>query len=220
MRLWPLRAHFYLHDVAVLRAPHPGNASSPGTLTPDIRSLEFESAQAADILQLHQQMAHRMSQPRMDQRFGNDLRYFAFFQGEQLLGSTWAAIGGGRYVDEMNWYLPIQPTEFWVRDVFILPSQRGRGLYASFLKLMAQHHVPGCTAVWSDVDWVNQASMRAHAKAGFSVHARLRALDLDGRLRLRGPAPAWPAPVTEINPGQRWLLMRGSLLQRHRQLLA
>jgi GNAT superfamily N-acetyltransferase len=220
MRLWPLRAHFYVHDVAVLVAPRPGDSASPGTVAPELRSVEFVPAQAADILQLHRQMAHRMSQPRMDQRFSNGLRYFAFYQDEALLGSTWAAIGGGRYVDEVNWFLPIGPTEFWVRDVFILPAQRGRGLYASLLKLVAQRHVPGCTAAWSDVDWVNRASMRAHARAGFSVHARLRALDLDGRLRLRGAAPAWHAPVTEIDPGKRCLLMRGALLRRHRQLLA
>ncbi len=211
---------FFAHDVAVLVAPNPGVAAGAGTAVQELRAVELLPAQAALILQLHEQMAHRMSQPRMDQRFSNGLRFFAFYQGEQLLGSTWAAIGGGRYVDEVNWYLPIPPSEFWVRDVFIVPSQRGRGLYAQVLRLIAQGHVPGCTAAWSDVDWVNQASMRAHAKAGFLVHARLRALDFDGRIRLRGPTPAWHQPVTEIEPGRRWLLMRGELLQRHQQLLA
>ena len=116
--------------------------------------------------------------------------------------------------------MPIEATEFWVRDVFIVPSQRGRGLFASLLKLLAQDKVPGCTAAWSDVDWVNQTSMRAHAKAGFGVHTRLRALDFDGRIRLRGPMPAWPLPIREIDPGKRLLLLRAALLQRHQQLLA
>lgn len=220
MRLWPTRLQFFLHDVAVLVAPRPGDETSPGTVNPGLRSVEFLPSQGAQILQLHQQLEHRMTQPRMDQRFRNGLRYFAFYQDQQLLGSTWAAVGDGRYVDEANWYLPIQKTEFWVRDVFIIPTLRGRGLYASVLKLMAQRHVPGCTAVWSDVDWVNKASMRAHTKVGFSVHARLRVLDFDGRIRLRGPCPAWPLPVTEIDLDKRLLLMRGALLQRHRELLA
>lgn len=220
MRLWPTRSQFFLHDVAVLRASRPGDESSPGELTPELHVVEYTAAQAAQILQLHQQMGHRMSQPRLDQRFRNRLRYFAFHEGETLLGSTWVAIGGGRYVDEVNWYLPIAADQFWVRDVYILPAQRGRGRFAALLKVMAQSQVPGCSGVWSDVDWANQTSMRAHAKAGFSVQTRLRALDWDGLLRLRGPQPAWHEAVHEIDPGKRWLLMRGARLQRHKELLA
>ncbi len=220
MRLWPTRRQFFLHDVAVLMAARPADPSSPGRLAREIQSVELRLDQADRILQLHQSMSHRMSQTRMDQRFRNGLRYFAFFHDERLLGSTWAAIGNGRYVDEVNWFLPIKPTEFWVRDIFIVPSHRGQGLFPCFLKLIAQRHVPGCTAAWSDVDWVNKASLRAHTKAGFTLYSRMRALDFDGRVRLRGPLPNWPIDVTEIDPGRRLLLMRGALLQRHQELLA
>lgn len=220
MRLWPTRSQFFLHDVAVLMASRPGDESSPGVVTPGVRLVEYSASQAAQILQLHQQMGHRMSQPRLDQRFRNRLRFFAFHEGDALLGSTWVAIGGGRYVDEVNWYLPIRADQFWMRDVYILPAQRGRGRFAALLKLMAQVQVPGCSAVWSDVDWVNHTSMQAHAKAGFSVQARLRALDFDGRLRLRGPQPSWHEAVHEIEPSKRWLVMRGTRLQRHQELLA
>ena len=220
MRLWPTRSQFFLHDVAVLRASRPGDETSPGVLTPDMRLVAYTASQAAQILQLHQQMGHRMSQSRLDQRFRNQLRYFAFHEGDALLGSSWVAIGGGRYVDEMNWYLPIAADQFWVRDVYLVPAQRGRGRFAALLKLVARSHVPGCSAVWSDVDWVNKNSMRAHVKAGFSVQTRLRALDWDGLLRLREPVPAWHEPVPEIEPGKRCLLMRGARLRRHQELLA
>ncbi len=220
MRLWPTRKHIYLHDVALLKANRPGDDSSPGSIAADYRSVELTAAQGQEIMQLHQALGHRMTQPRLDQRFGNDLRFFAFHQGDTLLGSSWVAIGGARYIDELNWSLPIRPTEFWVRDVFVMPSQRGRGLFAALVKLIAQRHVPGCTGAWSDVDWINGTSMRAHAHAGFEVHARLRALDFDGRLRLRGPAPPWHEPVLEIDPGKRLLLMHGVRLRRHRALLA
>ncbi len=220
MRLWPTRRQFFLHDVAVLMARRPGDETSPGAVTPDLRVVEYSAAQTAQILQLHQQMGHRMSQPRLDQRFRNHLRYFAFHEAETLLGSSWFALGGGRYVDEVNWYLPIQADQFWVRDVYIVPAQRGRGRFAALLKLMARTHSAGCSAVWSDVDWVNKTSMRAHVKAGFSVQTRLRALDWDGLVRLRGPQPAWHETVHEIEPGKRCLVMRGARLQRHLELLA
>lgn len=220
MRLWPTRKHIYLHDVALLKAHRPGDESSPGSFAADCRSVELKAAQGAEILQLHQTLGHRMTQQRLNQRFRNGLRFLAFHQGDTLLGSSWVAIGGARYVDELNWYLPILPTEFWVRDVFIMPSQRGRGLFGGLVKLIAQRHVPGCTAAWSDVDWINGTSMRAHAHAGFEVYARLRALDFDGRLRLRGPAPSWHEPVLEIDPGKRLLLMQGVRLQRHQALMA
>ena len=220
MRLWPTRAQFFLHDVAVLKADRPGDEASPGVVLPTYLTVEFNASQTAQILQLHQQMGHRMSQPRMEQRFRNRLRYFALFEGDVLLGSTWVAIGGGRYVDELNWVLPIAPNQFWVRDVYIVPTQRGRGLFPALLKQIARAHVPGCSAAWSDVDWINQPSMRAHAKAGFTVQARLRALDFNGLVRLRGPVPAWHEAVQDVEPGKRWLLMRGARLQRHRELLA
>jgi RimJ/RimL family protein N-acetyltransferase len=212
-----LPRHVYLHDVAVLvcRNPHAGVLQ-----VPHLRTKEWLPSHSDPIMQLHQQLAHRMTPQRLAQRFGNGLRYFALYAGDTPIGSTWAAVGTARYVDELNWLLPILPTEFWVRDVFLSPAWRGKGLFPALLRLLAEHHVPGCTAAWSDVDWPNAQSMRAHRNAGFEVYTRARTFDIAGRLRLRSPLPSWHLPVLEMNLSQRLLWLRNGSLQRHKDLLA
>jgi GNAT superfamily N-acetyltransferase len=215
MRFLP--RHVYLHDVAVLVCRNP----RAGALqVPELRTVEWLAHQDQQILQLHTQLAHRMTPQRLAQRFGNGLRYFALYAGDTPIGSTWAAVGTPRYVDELNWLLPTLPTEFWVRDVFLSPSWRGKGLFPALLRLLAEHHVAGCTAAWSDVDWPNAQSMRAHRNAGFEVYTRARAFDVAGRLRLRSPLPPWHLPVLEMNLPQRLLWLRDASLQRHQALLA
>jgi GNAT superfamily N-acetyltransferase len=215
MRLLP--RYVYLHDVAVLvcRAPQAGALQVPG-----LRTTEWVAGQEEHILQLHTQLAHRVTPKRLAQRFGNGLRFFALHAGDTPVGSTWAAVGVPRYVDELNWLLPILPTEFWVRDVFLLPTWRGKGLYAALLRLLAERHVAGCTAAWSDVDWPNVQSMRAHRNAGFEIYTRARTLDVAGRFRVRSPLPAWHLPVLEMNLPQRLLWLRDTGLRRHNELLA
>jgi RimJ/RimL family protein N-acetyltransferase len=215
MRLLPRQ--IVLHDVGVLVCRQPRAA----TLTlQSLSTEEFTEKDSAHIFSLHAQLAHRMTQQRMDQRFGNGLRFFALYVGAELAGTTWAAVGNGRYVDELNWFLPILPTEYWVRDVFIPPQWRGKGLFPAFVRLLAENHVPGCTAVWSDVDWPNTGSMRAHRNAGFEVVARVRALELAGRWRLRSPLVPWHLPVQEISPRDRFVRLQGATLQRHQTLMA
>lgn len=220
MRLWPTRHTVVLHDIALLVASGPALQSLARQSGASLRSQVFTLAQHEHILQLHLAMGHRMTAARLQQRFANGLQFLAFWAGDCLLGSTWVALGGGRYVDELNWYLPIKPGECWLRDLFVLPAQRGRGLLAQFVGQLVHEHLPNATAVWSDVDWVNRASMRAHQKAGFTVYARVRALDLAQRLRVRSGLPAWHLPVAEIDPSRRWLLLTSAKLQRHLQLLA
>ena len=220
MRLWPTRLQLHLHDIALLVAPGPVVQALAHQRPRGLRSTAYTLAQQADILQLHRALGHRMSLPRLQQRFANGLQFLAFWDDDSLLGSTWVALGGGRYVDELNWYLPLLPTECWLRDLFVLPAQRGQGRLAQFVGQVVHQHMPACTAFWSDVDWVHGVSMRAHQKAGFSVHARVRALDLAQRVRARCALPHWHLPVAEIEPGQRWLVLNGARLERHRQLMA
>jgi GNAT superfamily N-acetyltransferase len=223
MRLWPSHAYLLQHDIAILQAPVDAlvaAAERQTAVTRDaLRAVPWSASDSREILRLHDDMGHRLSPKRLDQRFGNGLRFFTFEAGADLVGSTWAAVGDGRYVDELNWFLPIRPTEFWVRDVFVVPRRRGGGLLSAFLHAVAQQ-VPQCSAAWSDVDWIHKASLRAHLKAGFSLHARVRALDLNGRWRLRSPLPPWHLPVSEIDPHRRWVSLTGPVLRRHQGLIA
>jgi RimJ/RimL family protein N-acetyltransferase len=212
-----LPRQIYLHDVGVLVCRQRLAAQLPLN---NLRTQELAAPDGAQILQLHTQLGHRMTVQRMQQRFGNGLRFFALYVGDELAGSTWAAVGDGRYIDELNWFLPILATEYWVRDVFIPPRWRGKALFPALLRLVAENHLPGCTAVWSDVDWPNTGSMRAHRNAGFEVVARARALEVAGRWRWRSALLPWHLPVQEIAPQRRFVQLQGHTLQRHQELMA
>ena len=209
------RLHLYLHDVALLESTDPGcnNAALQ-----DCRTLELKSADA--VMQSHVLLGHRVNAQRDTQRLGNGLRFIQLWRDTSLLGSSWIVNGGGRYVDEVNWLLPITEREFWVRDVYISPHCRGQKLFPTFLRLIAQNHVPGCQRMWSDVDWPHTASLRAHYAVGFKLHARVRAFDVAGRWRWRSRLVPWDLTVQQIAPQNRFIWLRGAQRQRHLELMA
>lgn len=171
------------------------------------------------ILKAHKELGHRLADSVLERRLANRLAFVVFLAQGQLVASSWLATGG-RYVDELNWWLPIGEGELWLRDVFVVADWRGRRLFSCIVDALAQRHETTKVRVWSDVDWDNAASMRAHEAAGFQVVARVRALDLMGRLRIRSSLPTWPSPVKEIAPASRCVWLRGERLSRHLQLLA
>lgn len=136
------------------------------------------------------------------------------------MGSSWLIDGGVRYVDELNWLLPINADELWIRDVFVSPQLRGRRAFSTFVGLMARHAPRKCRTIWSDVDWINRPSMQAHLAAGFTVFSRVKALDFLGTARLRSKLPTWHLPVEEMDPRSRWILLRGAARERHEALVA
>jgi hypothetical protein len=167
------RFQLYLHDVALLESADPGCRNAP---LQGCHTLELHGAAA--VMQSHVQLGHRVNAQRDAQRLANGLRFIQLWRGDALLGSSWIVNGGGRYVDEVMWLLPIAANEYWVRDVFISPACRGQKLFPAFLRLIAQNHVPDCQRMWSDVDWPHTASMRVHlARAGAGPGCR-RALAL------------------------------------------
>lgn len=205
----------HFHDIAILARD--GRPILPAS---EVALLTHELHDAPSILQAHAALAYRIPERRLQQRLRNGLRFMRFDVGVVPVATTWLASCGGRYIDELNWLLPMAPGEAWVRDVFIAPAWRGKRLFSHIAAALAQHGGGPAQRVWSDVDWVNVQSMHAHAAAGFHIVARLRALDLRGRLRLRSSLPPWPLPVAEIDPASRWVWLRGATLQRHRELVA
>jgi hypothetical protein len=206
----------HLHDVALLRRE------------PGAELLRRERAEALaveprhqrdQILAAHKELGHRLADPVLERRLANRLAFVVFLAKGQPVASSWLATGG-RYVDELNWWLPIADGELWLRDVFVVAGWRGRRLFSCIVDALAHHRGTTKVRIWSDVDWDNAASMRAHEAAGFQVVARVRALDLMGRLRIRSSLPSWPSPVEEIAPASRCIWLRGDSLSRHLQLLA
>ncbi|MCY7315983.1 MAG: hypothetical protein LH480_10265 [Rubrivivax sp.] len=210
------RLHIYLHDIAVLTR----DAGGPKTTRREPSISVHEQTDAAGILAAHKAVGHHIPGRRLQQRLGNGLRFLRMDAAGAPVATTWVVGGGGRYIDELNWLLPMAPDELWVRDVFVMPSWRGRRLFADIATCLADRGDGQPRRVWSDVDWLDAASMRAHQTAGFRVVARVRALDFAGRVRLRSALPSWPLPVREIDPTSRLILLRGSRLRRHRELIA
>jgi len=167
----------------------------------------------------HAALGHRVAASMMERRLANRLRFAVFLQAGTPVASTWLA-SGGRYIDELNWWLPIDAEELWLRDVFVAPAWRGRRLFSALVATLAWRKDKPARRIWSDVDWDNEGSMNAHKAAGFSVVARVRAIDLGGRIRIRSALPSWPLPVDEIDPGARLIWLRGHRLRRHQELLA
>lgn len=213
MKIWDV---LHLHDIALLVFEGTsGDLSSPARTLPDIEFLRCATA----IKSANAVLGHAVSAGRLQRRLANGLSFAVFSTNGQPMASTWLA-SGGRYVDEVNWWFPTGPDELWLRDVFVAPAFRGRRLLADIVLALAQQADSPNRRVWSDVDWIDARSMRAHELAGFRIAARVRALDFMGRVRLRSALPTWPLPLTEIDPKSRWIWLRGSRLQRHQELLA
>lgn len=206
----------HLHDIAILTMGA-GNVVTPADrLVPTAHDV----SDSPGIVAAHAAVEHRSSEERIQRRLRNGLRFIRFDVGGVPVATTWLVHGGGRYIDELNWLLPIGVDELWIRDVFVAPAWRGRRLFTGISAALARLDGGPPRRVWSDVDWVDTASMRAHAAAGFQSVARVRALDFRGRLRLRSPLPQWPLQITEIDPVSRWIWLHGTKLRRHEELLA
>ena len=211
--------HVYLHDIAILRtgaeaeAPAPAAGAVPLTTHPLRLPAEIQAAHAA--------VGHRIRDARLAQRLRNGLWLARFDVDGVPVATTWLAGGaGGRYIDELNWLLPMAPRDLWLRDVFVAPAWRRRGLFVQMVAALRQLDGGADRCIWSDVDWDNLPSMRAHEAAGLRVVARAKALDLFGRLRIRSALPPWPLPVVEIDPAARWVWLRGATRARHQALIA
>jgi len=206
----------HVYDVALLSTnPLQGTGlESVGVLLQAEDTCEPERIRA-----VHAALGHRVAEPMMERRLANRLRFAVFLQAGTPVASTWLA-SGGRYIDELNWWLPVDAEELWLRDAFVAPAWRGRRLFSALVATLSCRKDKPARRIWSDVDWDNEGSMNAHKAAGFSVVARVRAIDLAGRIRIRSALPAWPLPVDELDPGARLIWLRGHRLRRHQELLA
>lgn len=209
----------HLHDIAVLCTGAEGRAVAAGAgatpLTAHALSLPVE------IRSAHAAIGHRIGDARLEQRLRNGLWLVRFDMDGVPVATTWLAGGAaGRYIDELNWLLPMPAPDIWLRDVFVSPAWRRRGLFVQMVRALRELDGGADRRIWSDVDWDNLPSMRAHEAAGFRVVVRVKALDLFGRVRIRSQLPPWPLPVTEIEPGARWVWLVGATRARHQALIA
>lgn len=205
----------HLHDIAILRRRAPSATSTPPNRLTEVPVPPSVEA----ILLVHAQLGHRLRGERARRRLDNGLQFLSFAIDTAPVVSTWIATTA-RYLDELNWLLPIGGDDLWLRDVFVAPALRGQRLFVDLVERLAPRGGQTHRRLWSDVDWDNRASMSAHAAAGFELVHRVRAVELPGSLRVRSALPPWELPVQEIRPKSRVLQLKGHALQRHQELLA
>lgn len=182
--------------------------------------LELGGQQVDEIDAGHLAHGRRIPRLRIERRFNHGLRFFQLWKGDALAASTWMVHGGTRYIDELALAFPLSPSELWVRDIFVAPNMRRLGMFGELLTTIIVHAAPQSTVLWSDVDWSNTASIRAHQRSGFSIEMRLRALDFGRRYRLRSLPRHWPQPLADLEPARKLLTWNATLRQRHRTLIA
>ena len=206
-----------IHDIAILkaRAPLPSEPP-PGEL--ELREL-FQD-QTAEIIAGHTRLGRRIPAERIERRFRHGLRFFQLSRNGIPTGSTWAVSGSARYIDELAWALPLQTHEIWLRDVFVSADARGSRLFTQMTRLMTHAVNPDCATIWSDVDWSNRPSMRAHTAAGFQIWRRSRAIVVADRLLLRSNIDDWHLPIAQLAPELRALWWTKARLQQHAALIA
>jgi len=205
------------HDLALLQASCLTAVEVP---TPGLQLEELHAGQMGEVAETYRALDHRHPAGRPERRFANGLRFGRLWMGERIAGSLWVVHDGHRYIDELNWRLPVGARQFWLRDVFIAPPLRGQRLFLQMLHLVARQWLAEFECAWSDVDWDNAASMQAHRAAGFVVRHRVQSLDVNGQVRWRDPLDPWPAPVGALAPERRLLWLRGERLRQHREWVA
>jgi GNAT superfamily N-acetyltransferase len=205
------------HDLALLQARH---LTVPGTAPAGLRLEELHADRLTDVAATYRTLDHRHPAGRLERRFANGLRFGRLWQHDRLVASLWVVHAAHRYIDELNWRLPVAEDQFWVRDVFVAPAARGQRLFSHLLQRVAAEWLPRLDAAWSDVDWDNTASIQAHVAAGFEVKHRVRALDFNGRARWRDALVPWPQAVTDLDAARRWIWLGGERLRRHQAWVA
>ncbi len=126
---------------------------------------------------------------RLRLRFQRGLRFVALREGGRVVATTWVVPPGGeRFIDEAGAGLRLGTDAASLRDVFVAPGERRRGLFPTLVGAILAR-VGGLKALWSVVDRSNEASLHAHLRSGFEIMGRLQVVHLGGlvMLRLRWP---------------------------------
>jgi hypothetical protein len=122
---------------------------------------------------------------RVCQRRARGLRFFSLREAGRVVANTWVADGGERFLDEAMLVFELDPQEACLRDAFVNPADRGRGLFSDFITTLERGPLEHIGAMWSCVEHSNATSVAAHRRAGFTVAGDVLAVTLLGALMWR-----------------------------------
>ncbi len=183
------------------------NRELPAARSPRPVGLEEYAEWSQAIQDVHDELGRAIPKSRLQARLGHGMRFYVLRENGRAVCTAWLATGPERFIDEAAVGLTIPANGLWLRDIFVPPSERGRGRFQQLLDGALAFH-PDATTLWSDVHVSNVASLRAHLRYGFRPVGAVRALHVGKRVLLRCAVDG-AAPVRSIWAPGRWLMWTG-----------
>ncbi|MGN6222342.1 hypothetical protein [Pseudoxanthomonas sp.] len=208
---------FDFNAIVLLRreAGHAGGLAP----TPEQHFIELKMGDEARLSKVYRQQGRTGDPARLRLRFERGFRCFAMEEDGELIAWFWALHGIPRYFDEMGWLFPLDKTQVWLRDAFVVPKRRGRRLLSSMMTIGSTVESAPLEYL-SDVSCINRPSLRAHSTMGFKPFATVYGLMLGRRLLWRSlPPTLLPAP-TALHPHKRLLWLNEEERAWHRTQIA
>lgn len=137
------------------------------------------------MLAAYRQRGNDISPERLARRLELGLRFFELVREETYLASVWIISKGARFIDEVGYCIVLGSDELSLRDSYVSPHVRGRGLWAQLVDQILREEFPKARALWSCVDKRNQLALRAHRRYGFEETEVLWAVRVAGHLLIR-----------------------------------
>jgi GNAT superfamily N-acetyltransferase len=204
LHTWLWRAGIQHNNMLVLRK----HLKEPPPLPPGFTLEELRHDDAL-VRRVSDAFDRRTSEAVIQARFGHGLSFHILREEGRPVASTWIVPRGERFVEEIGLGLAVAEGTLWLRDVFVAPAERGRGLFALLLNGLHNHR-PATAALWSDLRRGNRPSLHAHLRYGFDPVARFEVVHLWSRcmIRLR-----WPRGLPAISSfkGESRLLRTGEV---------
>ena len=89
------------------------------------RFLEMHESDKARLVQAYRANGMSGKPERLQRRYDHGMRCFAIEEGERIVAWFWALHGVPRYMDEFAWQIPLNETQVWLRDAFVVPEGVG-----------------------------------------------------------------------------------------------
>ena len=193
--LW--RAGIRHSHILVLSCP----LESPPPAAP---GLELEEVGPTDprVRELSGAFDRGLSEAAIEARFCHGLRFFVLRSPERAVATTWVVPAGERLLEEPGVAFTVPAGALWLRDLFVVPAERGRGRFGQLLDAIRDRW-PDRSVFWSDIRHGNRPSLRAHLAYGFEVVSRYEVVHLFSRVLVRLRWSREPLPSTVFGAGNR-----------------
>lgn len=120
-------------------------------------------------------------------RFSNGLYFYCIQDSNKCVATAWVHPQGKRFVDEVGYIFKAVDSSVWLRDVYVIPECRGRGVFSDIIKQISKQYYPAASFMFSDLQTNNLKSKNAHQRCGFKFMATFKVFHLFNSLMIRSP---------------------------------